>query len=301
MGVKQVHISEKQQTSADQDSFKRFVVRGKAFDVSAPCVMGILNVTPDSFSDGGKFNSPDSALHQAMRMANEGAIIIDVGGESTRPGSEPVCKQEELQRTIPVIEQIADKLPDVFISIDTTKYTVAKAALEAGAHFVNDVSGLQKEPRFAALCAHFGAGLIIMHAKGEPKTMQQNPHYDDVVQEVITFLQNACKTAQSAGVECIITDPGIGFGKTTEHNLLLIKHLNALCNIGWPVLLGASRKSVIGKLLHNRPAEGRLAGTIAMHYQGLLNGADILRVHDVQEAIDAILIYNALTVNKHKT
>ncbi len=275
-------------------AIKRFVVRGKAFDVSTPRVMGIVNTTPDSFSDGGRYTDKQKAMSHIRKMVDEGAYIIDVGGESTRPGSEPVPFEEEIQRTIPVLEDAIKEFPEIFFSIDTTKYKVAKKALEAGAHFINDVSGLQKSPEFTTLCNEFGAGLMIMHSQGEPKTMQQNPSYNDVVSEVIEFLDKAVKKAKDAGVSAIITDPGIGFGKTMEHNIALLRNLSSFQKLGYPVLLGVSRKSMIGKILNDRPVDGRLAGSIALQYDGLLQGADILRVHDVQEAFDSILMYNAL-------
>lgn len=285
-------------SSADLErNFKRFVVRGKAFDVSTPLVMGILNVTPDSFSDGGLYQKPDEALRQIERMVKAGAQIIDIGGESTRPGSEMVSSNEEQRRVLPVIKQAVTQYPDIYFSIDTTKYEVAKVALDAGVHFINDVSGLQKEPRFTELCASYDAGLIIMHSKGEPKTMQKNPDYGDVVSEVAEFLEQACKKAEEDGVKTIITDPGIGFGKNLDHNLSLIRSLNQFTEIGYPVLLGASRKSMIGQITGREDPNDRLAGTLAMHYHGLMQGASILRVHDVQEAIDSILIYNAITQN----
>lgn len=268
--------------------------RGSSLDLSTPVVMGILNTTPDSFSDGGKFNTEESALNRIGEMARQGADIIDVGGESTRPGSEPVSVEEELSRTIPVLKRAVNAHPNLLFSIDTTKYEVAKQALDAGAHIINDVSGLKKEPRFADLCASTGAAYICMHSQGDPKTMQKNPSYENVVDDVLNELMKAKVELHEKGVDNLIVDPGIGFGKTTEHNLRLITNLPHLLQLGCPILVGASRKSLIGKLLNDRPTEGRLAGTIALHYHCLMQGATILRVHDVQEAADSVKIFNAL-------
>jgi len=256
--------------------------------------MGILNTTPDSFSDGGKFNSKQAALNRIAEMARQGAAIIDVGGESTRPGSEPVSVEEELSRTLPVLKRAIKAHSDLLFSIDTTKYDVAKEALAAGAHIINDVSGLKKEPRFAELCAKTGAAYICMHSQGNPKTMQDNPDYDNVVEDVLNELIKAKVELNRHGVDNIIIDPGIGFGKTTEHNLQLIVDLPQLLQLNCPILIGASRKSLVGKLLNNRPTDGRLAGTIALHYHCLIQGASILRVHDVEEASDSIDIFKAI-------
>jgi dihydropteroate synthase len=256
--------------------------------------MGILNTTPDSFSDGGKFNTEEAALNRIAEMARQGADIIDVGGESTRPGSEPVSVDEELSRTIPVLRRAVKAHPNLLFSIDTTKYEVAKQALNAGAHIINDVSGLKKEPRFADLCASTGAAYICMHSQGDPKTMQENPSYENVVDDVLNELMQAKVELHEKGVDNLIVDPGIGFGKTMEHNLRLITNLPHFLQLGCPILVGASRKSLIGKLLNDRPTEGRLAGTIALHYHCLMQGATILRVHDVQEAVDSVKIFNAL-------
>lgn len=260
--------------------------------------MGILNTTPDSFSDGGRFNSESSALQRVGQMVAEGAAIIDIGGESTRPGSDPVSEREELQIVIPVLEQAVSKYPDTLFSVDTTKYEVARQALQAGACVINDVSGLLDEPRLADLCAQYDATMILMHRKGMPKNMQNNPKYDDVIQEISSFLQTQAEYALKAGVSGVVIDPGIGFGKTWLHNLQIIRYLHTFTASGYPVLIGASRKSVIGHVLADeqgdRPVDKRLAGTLAMHYHALMNGASILRVHDVQEACDSLLVYNAI-------
>lgn len=246
-------------------------------------IMGILNVTPDSFSDGGRFLSPDAAVKRALIMEKEGADIIDVGGESSRPGAEPVPVEEELRRVIPVLERLRGKLR-IPISIDTTKAEVAEAALRAGASIVNDISALRFDPAMASVVAEFGAGLVLMHMLGTPKTMQQAPHYEDVVREVREFLAERALYAQSQGIprEAIAVDPGIGFGKTVEHNLELLRRLPELVELGFPVLVGPSRKSFIGAVL-GLGVEERLEGTLAACAVAVVRGADILRVHDVRE------------------
>jgi dihydropteroate synthase len=263
--------------------------------------MGILNTTPDSFSDGGQFNSEDAALNRISEMAAQGAAIIDIGGESTRPGSDPVSIDEEISRTIPVLERAVDANPGLLFSIDTTKFEVAQQALAAGAHIINDVSGLKEEPRFAGLCADTGAAYVCMHSQGNPKSMQNNPTYDNVVEDVYNELMETRLELNQHGVDNIIMDPGIGFGKTREHNLRLIVNLPRLLQLNCPILVGASRKSLVGKLLNDRPVEGRLAGTIALHYHCLIQGASILRVHDVQEAADSIEIFKAVQTETTQT
>lgn len=268
--------------------------RGRNLNIGTPVVMGILNTTPDSFSDGGEFNKIPAALKRVDQMVREGVTIIDIGGESTRPGADPVSVDVELNRTIPVLEKAIATYPNIFFSIDTTKYDVAKAALDAGAHIINDVSGLDNEPRFADLCAEMDAAYICMHSKGDPKTMQNKPVYGNVVEEVYGQLKNKKRHLTAKGVDTIIIDPGIGFGKSMKHNLELIARLSQFQDLKTPILIGASRKSSIGELLGNRPVEGRLAGTISLHYQCLVNGASIIRVHDVQEAVDSVKIFNAV-------
>ena len=257
--------------------------------------MGILNVTPDSFSDGGQFNNLDRALKHAGKMIEQGASIIDVGGESTRPGSDPVSEEVELERVIPVLERAVTEFPETIFSIDTTKYKVAREALDLGVGIVNDISGLMKEPRLADLCAESGAGYILMHSQGDPKTMQKDPSYDDVIGDISRFFEKQSALAKAKGVPYIVLDPGIGFGKTLEHNLKILAHIDRFTALGYPVMIGASRKSMLGQLLKGRDVNGRLAGTIAAHYHALMNGANIIRVHDVKEANDSILVYNAIT------
>ncbi|MAO63449.1 MAG: dihydropteroate synthase [Balneola sp.] len=255
--------------------------------------MGILNVTPDSFSDGGRYTDMNRAMDRIHIMQKNGAEIIDVGGESTRPGAEPVSVQEELDRVMPVLEKGIPIFNKAEFSIDTTKQEVAKEALELGVSFVNDVSGL-KDPVLADLCAEYDATYILMHSQGDPKTMQQDPQYDDVVSDLLSFFGDKLTLLQERGVQKVILDPGIGFGKTLEHNLKLIAHLEEFQKFGFPVLVGASRKSLIGTILDGQPAEDRLTGTIALHYHALMKGANILRVHDVKEASDSIRIFNAV-------
>ena len=259
-----------------------------------PCVMGVLNVTPDSFSDGGEYTSLPGAMRRIEQMQREGALIVDIGGESTRPGSDPVDAAEEMARTVPVFREAVKQFPDLLFSVDTMKNEVAKAALDAGAHIINDVSGLQKDPEKASLAAQYNASLVIMHAQGVPKTMQQNPTYTNVVEEVKVFLLKQSELASEMGVKSIIVDPGIGFGKKLAHNLALFRGLQELTSLPYPLLMGASRKSMIGMLLDGRETDGRLAGTIALHYHALMYGAQIIRVHDVQEASDSIRIFTAI-------
>ena len=264
-------------------------------DLTSPQIMGILNATPDSFSDGGKYVDLPRALDRIHLMKKGGATIIDIGGESMRPGAEPVSVKEELKRIKPIFE--ATKAPyfsSLAYSIDTTKYEIAEFALNNGAAIINDVSGLQKEPRMAELAAAHNATYIIMHSKRDPQTMQDAPEYDDVVNEVFAFLEKQVAFARSKGVEQIIIDPGIGFGKSLAHNLTLLAHLDKFKKIGVPILVGASRKSMIGKILDDRPVEDRLIGTVSVHYDCLTKGAKILRVHDVKEASDSLRIFQAI-------
>lgn len=244
-------------------------------------VMGILNVTPDSFSDGGFFFDFEAASAQALRIISQGADILDIGGESTRPFSEPVSIDEELQRVLPVIEAVR-RVSDIPISIDTTKAEVARRALEIGADIINDVSSLRFDDRIADLAAATGAPLILMHMQGVPGTMQKNPTYAALFSEVIAFLQERIDVAVRHGVarEQIVVDPGIGFGKTVNHNLLLIRELNLLQCLDRPILLGASRKRFIGSLL-DRPEQDREIGTAVANTLGIAAGAHIIRVHDV--------------------
>lgn len=258
-------------------------------------LMGVVNVTPDSFSDGGEFFDTERAIEQGERLAAEGADILDVGGESTRPFSESTPTEEELRRVIPVIRELARRTR-IPISIDSCKAAVARAALDAGASLVNDISSLGFDPEMKAVVASSGAPLILMHMQGTPRNMQVKPHYDSLLSEVVRFLEERIWIACEAGVsrDQIMVDPGIGFGKTVTHNLLLIKHLDALAVLGRPVLLGTSRKAFIGAVL-NRPVTEREPGSWATVCAGILKGAHILRVHEVAvcrqvaDMIDAIV------------
>ncbi|QJR82474.1 dihydropteroate synthase [Alteromonas pelagimontana] len=266
-------------------------------DLQFPQVMGILNVTPDSFSDGGAHNSLDAAVLKAKAMIREGASIIDVGGESTRPGAPEITEEEELERVIPVIKRLRQET-DVVISIDTSKATVMREAVAVGAGLINDVRALQ-EPGAMQAAVNAQVPVCLMHMKGQPRTMQQNPQYSDVVAEVIEFLQERITECVEAGIskENIILDPGFGFGKNLEHNYQLLAQLPRLIATGYPVLVGVSRKSMIGQLL-NKPVGERLAGGIAIATVAAQMGAQVFRVHDVAETVDAIKIINKLRAVK---
>ncbi len=263
---------------------------GRTFGSGSFSVMGVLNVTPDSFSDPGEFFDPEKAVSHALRMLDEGAEIIDVGGESTRPGSDPVPPNEELRRVVPVIREILAERPDSTISIDTYRAATAEAALDAGAKIVNDVTAMRGDERMASLMAEADCPVVLMHMKGEPKTMQKDPRYDDVAREVREFLSGRAEAAISAGVSPghIILDPGIGFGKTVEHNLLLLKNLGGIVDLGFPALIGTSRKGFIGKLTSEDDAGGRVFGTIATSVLAYERGATLFRVHDVRANRDAL-------------
>ncbi len=261
-----------------------------------PVLLGVLNVTPDSFSDGGDFLDPDGAATHAAAMLEEGARIIDVGGESTRPGSERVTPEEEARRVLPVVERIVAERPEAVVSIDTYRAGIAEAALEAGASIVNDVSALRGDLRMAGVVAEARCPVILMHMLGEPKTMQQNPGYDDVVREVRGFLAKRAEHAVASGVreENIILDPGIGFGKTLEHNLALLNHLDSIVELGFPVLVGASRKSFIGRITGVQEARERLFGTVATTVLAYERGATLFRVHDVRANREALAVARAV-------
>jgi dihydropteroate synthase len=255
-----------------------------------PSVMGVVNVTPDSFSDGGVHFEADTAAAAARRMRDEGAAIVDVGGESTRPGSEGVSLDEELRRIVPVLEQLQGDVP---VSIDTAKAEVARRALALGAELVNDVTALRGDPELAGVVADGGAYLCLMHMQGEPRTMQRDPHYDDVVSEVASFLEQRLRAAVDAGIpeERICVDPGIGFGKTVEHNLELIRRLDVLTALGRPLLIGISRKSTLRKLTGS---DDLVAASVAAAVAAFERGATILRVHDVRPHVDALAVAGAV-------
>ncbi len=256
--------------------------------------MGILNVTPDSFSDGGRHYSLDDALRRALEMRDEGADIIDIGGESTRPGSQPVPLDEELRRVVPVIERLRGQMT-IPISVDTYKAKVAESALHAGADLVNDISGLRFDSNMASVIARFRAGVVLMHIKGTPRDMQKNPHYDDLMAEIIGYLKQSKQLAMDAGItpEQIVIDPGIGFGKRLQDNFQILRELSKLARLRCPILVGPSRKSFIGLTL-GLPAEERLEGTAAAVAACVFNGASIVRVHDVKEMKRVVTIADAI-------
>ncbi|MEK6692199.1 MAG: dihydropteroate synthase [Nitrospirota bacterium] len=257
-------------------------------------IMGILNVTPDSFSDGGRYLDTDKAVKRALEIEKEGADIIDIGGESTRPGALPLSHEEELGRVIPVIEKLKNRLR-IPISIDTYKAEVARAAIQAGASIINDISGLRFDPDIATVAAEYDVPVVIMHIKGTPGNMQVNPVYQDLIGEILHFLEDGISIAQKAGIDedMIIIDPGIGFGKTFEHNLEIINRLDEFKSLGMPVLFGPSRKSFIGKIL-DLPADDRLEGTAAAVAIGIIKGANIVRVHDVSSMVRVARVADAI-------
>jgi dihydropteroate synthase len=267
----------------------------KKLDLSSRThIMGILNVTPDSFSDGGEFYQPEQAIERGIQMAEEGADIIDIGAESTRPGAEPISTEEELQRLVPVLEGLLKKV-DVPISIDTYKSSIAEMALKAGAHIINDISGLRFDPQMKDIVAKYRVPVVIMHIKGEPRNMQQNPYYDDLIGEIYGYFDESIRIAEGAGIkrENIIVDPGIGFGKRLMNNYEILRRLYEFQGLGCPILIGPSRKSFIGKVL-DLPPDQRLEGTIAAVAIGIQNGAHIVRVHDVKEISRACRIIDLL-------
>ena len=270
-----------------------FTFGGVSYDLGARTrIMGVLNVTPDSFSDGGRYADPAAAVEQAVKLAGDGADFIDVGGESTRPGAAPVTTDEEIRRVLPVIEALPSRtgLP---ISIDTRNADVAGAALAAGASIVNDVSGLRHDPRMARVIGSHDATAIVMHMVGTPATMQADPRYDDLIGEITAFFREGLRLAADAGIRQVVLDPGIGFGKTAEHNLEILGRLDEFTELGCPVMVGASRKSFIGAIL-GLPVGERLEGTIGASVAAVMKGARILRVHDVREVARAVRVADAI-------
>lgn len=270
-------------------------VRRHRFDLSKrPLVMGVLNITPDSFSDGGKYLDIKSACKRAMQMEKEGSDILDIGGESTRPGSLPVSINDELSRIMPVIEKLKNKLR-IPISVDTNKYEVASHALKQGACIINDISGLHGDKRLAGLCAEHSAAIVIMHMQGKPRTMQERPFYKDVFKNIANYLKEGIAAALSAGIskESIIIDPGIGFGKTLNHNLSIIKNIDYFRQLGYPLLIGASRKSFLG-CITGLDAGQRLYPTVAVNAIAVYCGADIIRVHDIRESVAALKVADCI-------
>ncbi len=266
-------------------------IGGRIFDFKETYICGILNITPDSFSDGGLFLKPEQALEHARRLAGEGADIMDIGGESTRPGSDAVSIEEELRRVKPVIKAVK-KETDSPISIDTYKPEVAEECISFGADMVNDITGLTNE-KMLEIISRYDVPAIAMHMKGKPKDMQASPFYKDVIEEILYFFQGRLNEAKDFGINKIIIDPGIGFGKTVEHNLSIIRHLHKFTELGKPIMIGPSRKSFIGKLTNTEPGD-RLEGTIAACVVSIMNGANIVRVHDVRECRKAITIADAI-------
>ena len=261
--------------------------------------MGIVNVTPDSFSDGGQFRKSDKAVRHALQLIKDGADLLDIGGESSRPGAEPISVEEELNRVLPVIQGVRQHNTHIPISIDTYKSTVARASIEMGATIVNDISGFMMDNDMAKTVADLDVPIIIMHMNGTPQSMQKNITYNNLIEEIISFFQQQIRFGKDAGIlDCnFILDPGIGFGKTVDHNYSLIQHLNEFCNLGYPILVGPSRKSFIGSTL-NLPVLERIEGTAAAVSASILNGARILRVHDVKEMKRVVTITEKIRTAK---
>jgi dihydropteroate synthase len=255
-------------------------------------IMGVLNVTPDSFSDGGKYFNIENAIKHSQKLVEDGADFIDIGGESTRPGSEPVSVEEEIRRVVPVIEALVKKI-QVPISIDTYKSEVANASLQAGAAIVNDISAMTFDAKMTSVVVKYRASIILMHMKGAPKTMQENPTYENVTKEVKQFLSERLFAAKKAGIEQMIVDPGIGFGKKFEHNIQLLRELESFTSFGYPLLVGPSRKAFLGAILH-LPTNERIEGTAAVVTSAILNGANIIRVHDVKEMKRVAMVTDVL-------
>jgi len=266
--------------------------RGKLIDLSSPVVMGILNITPDSFHDGGQFLEPTQALKHAETMLAQGALIIDIGGMSSRPGAQIISATEELKRVLPVVKTLIKSFPDAILSVDTIHSAVAASVLDAGAHIINDISAGRYDVNMIETVARHHAPFVIMHMQGLPADMQHAPHYHDVVTEVYDFFLERISICRQAGIKDTILDPGFGFGKTVEHNYQLLRSLSYFSNLNLPVLAGLSRKSMVCKVLHVNP-ENALNGTTAANMLALLNGAQILRVHDVREAVECIKIHKA--------
>ncbi len=267
-----------------------FQFNQSSFRLKFPAVMGILNLTPDSFSDGGRFTDPDTAADYARSMIKDGAQIIDLGAESTRPGSDPVSEQEELSRIVPILERLP--MDEFLVSLDTTKPAVALAGLQAGAHIINDVSG--GSPEMLRLASRFQAGFVMMHSQGKPKDMQNEPTYHDVVEEVDRFFRNQREELLKLELPRLWIDPGIGFGKTLEHNLDLMRNLDKFLDSSWGLLLGTSRKSWIDHLCHARNPQDRLGGSLASAVHGFRKGVEIIRAHDVGETVQALEVAKAL-------
>ena len=274
-------------------SKKSYTIGGKEFRFNKAYVMGILNVTPDSFSDGGLYSRLDNAVELGLELLNDGADILDIGGESTKPGSKPVSEEEELKRVIPVIDKILSLKSDATISVDTTKNKVALEALKLGAKIVNDISGLTLDPEILHTVKKYDAALVIMHMKGTPQDMQINPYYDDVISEIFNFLYQQTQKAQDYGVTKLFVDPGMGFGKRPEDNIEIIKRLSDFKSLGYPILIGASRKSFLGNILNLDVKERDEASSI-VEAIAIINGARIIRTHNVKYGVNVCKLLNAL-------
>jgi dihydropteroate synthase len=294
--VDKIISSEKQNSVCREIQADCLILRGFSFDLrTKTLIMGVLNVTPDSFFDGGKYLELDEALGHIEKMINDGADIIDIGGESTRPGSQGVSESVELERVIPVIEAAVKRF-EVPVSIDTTKSKVAHAALEKGASMVNDISGLKFDPEIASMVAAYRAGLVTMHTPSRPIDMQNMTNYESIIHDIIKSLSDSVEMAESAGVSrhSIVVDPGIGFGKTTEQNLKVLKHLNQFLSLRKPVLIGTSRKSFIGKIIGSDNLDDRLEGTAGTVAISIMNGASIIRAHDVRYMKRVAMVADAI-------
>ena len=266
--------------------------RGRVLGFEQVRIMGVLNATPDSFSDGGDFFDLDAALEQIARMTEEGADVIDIGGESTRPGSSGVDEEEEIRRILPILEHM-DIDGGPLVSVDTSKAGVARAALEAGVHIVNDVTGL-RYPEMRAVIAEFGAAAIAMHMKGEPRTMQANPEYKDLLGELSEYLRESARLAELDGVGSVLVDPGVGFGKSWDHNLEILREMGVLRDLGYPLVVGVSRKGFIGKITGVEAAEERIIGSKVAEAFAVVGGADVIRTHDVGTAVEAVRMGEAI-------
>ena len=261
-------------------------LKKKKIPFEQPIIMGIINVTPDSFSDGGQFFDKEKAIEHGLKLLSDGAGVLDIGGESTRPGSEPVDESEEINRVVPVIEGILKHMPDALISIDTTKSSVAKAAIDSGAMIINDISAMTFDKNMVKIAAEKKAAIILMHMKGTPQTMQKHPYYDDVILEIYDYLHQRIKFAEQNGVEKVIIDPGIGFGKRVEDNYEILRRLNEFKGLHKPIAIGVSRKSFLGKSL-DLEIENRKEATLAAETMAIKNGADFIRTHDVAQTVTA--------------
>jgi dihydropteroate synthase len=270
---------------------KAFNIKGKMLDLSTPKVMGILNITDDSFFDGGKYISKNKILERCDKMLTEGASIIDIGAQSSRPGSKSINSNLEKERLLTAITNVKHHFPDIIISVDTYNASIAKSCIKNGADIINDISAGEKDKEMWAVVAEFGVTYIMMHMKGKPENMQENPQYDNVTNDIMVFFEKKIKNLKTKGIEQIIIDPGFGFGKTMEHNYEILNNLERFQKFGLPLLVGVSRKSMIYNLL-DTTAQKALNGTTAINMMALLNGANILRVHDVKQAIECIKIVN---------